>query len=167
MEVELVHLNPILLGGLSFYGDPISTKCGWDSENEIGKTWSRFMDFLAAHPQRSYSYNRSNMYEIHIYGRETDTKGYFEVFVGEEVSMAQLPVELSSKFIPESDYIKITLFGNEITSDWWLKLDSDILPAKGVRRSSSYIIQAYDERFKGMDNIDKSIMDAYIPVEAL
>lgn len=167
MKTELVRLNSILLGGVNFYGDPISTKGGWDSENEIGKTWSRFIEYLTEHPERPYSCNKPYMYELHIYGSETASKGYFEVFVGEEVNIAQLSVALCSKFIPESDYMKITLCGNEITGDWWQKLDSDIIPAKGVRRNSSYIIQAYDERFKGMDNISDSILDVYIPVETL
>ncbi len=165
MKKELVHLDSMLLGGVNFYGDPISTKGGWDSENEIGKTWSRFMGYLTDHPERPYSRNKPYMYEVHIYGSETAGKGYFEVFVGEEVNSAQLPVALCSKFIPESDYMKLTLFGNEITGDWWQKLDSEIIPAKGVGRNSPYIIQAYDERFKGMDDIGNSILDVYIPVE--
>jgi predicted transcriptional regulator YdeE len=59
----------------------------------------------------------------------------------------------------------ITLRGSEITGDWWQKLDKELIPSSGVVRNSAYLIQAYDERFKGMDNIEDSIMDVYIPVE--
>jgi predicted transcriptional regulator YdeE len=52
-----------------------------------------------------------------------------------------------------------------MTGDWWQQLETDIIPAQGVRKNSSYIIQAYDERFKGMDDIGNSILDVYIPVE--
>jgi len=165
MKTELIKLNAMLLGGVSFYGDPISTKGSWDSENEIGKTWNRFMAYLTENPERSFSCNKPYLYEIHIYGSETAAKGYFEVFVAEEVNTAELPVTLCTKFFPESDYLKITLYGQEITGDCWHKLDSEIIPATGVKRNYSYIIQAYDERFKGMDNIDDSVMDVYIPVE--
>lgn len=167
MKTELVSLDSMLLGGVSFYGDPISTKGGWDSENEIGKTWNRFIDYMTENPERPYSCNKPYRYEIHIYGSETESKGYFEVFVGEEVNTAQLPVTLCLKFIPKSNYLKLTLYGPEITGDWWLKLESDIIPAEGVKRNSSYIIQSYDERFKGMDKICDSVLDVYIPVETV
>ena len=104
------------------------------------------------------------MYEIHVYGEETASKGYFEVFVGEEVTGEPLPVALSMKLLPESDYIKITLSGQEITGNWWQTLDTDILPAFHAKRHLSYIIQAYDSRFKGMDQLEGSVMDAYVPV---
>jgi hypothetical protein len=165
MKTELVHLNCLLLGGVSFYGDPFSRKGGWDSENEIGKTWNRFMDHITENSERPYSCNEPYWYEIHLYGSETAAKGYFEVFVGEKVNTAKLPFSLSSKFFPESDYLKVTLCGQEITSDWWQTLDEAIIPEYGVRRNASFMIQAYDERFKGMDHLDDSVLDAYIPLE--
>ena len=167
MKTEMIHMDSMLLGGAVFYGDPISIKGSWDSENEIGKTCNRFMEYISQNPERPYSCNKPYIYEVHIYGNETASKGYFEVFVGEEVNSAKLPVSLSSKFFPETDYLKITLYGNEIISDWWKELDSDILPANCAKRNASFIIQAYDERFKGMDNIRDSIMDVYIPVQTV
>ncbi len=165
MKTELIHLRSFLLGGVSFYGDPFSRRVGWDSENEIGKTWSRFMEYITENPERPYSCHKPNLYEIHIYGNETAAKGCFEVFVGEEVNAAQLPYSLSAKFFPESDYLKVTLYGQEIAGDWFQTLDTDIIPACGVRRNASYMIQAYDERFKVMDHLDDSILDMYIPLE--
>lgn len=166
MKTEITHLRPMLLGGVGFYGDPFRQKSGWDSENEIGKTCSRFIAHAAANPERPYSCNQQIMYEIHIYGEETEAKGYFEVFVGEEVNTAELPVSLCAKYLPESDYIKITLTGREIVGDWWQTLNADIMPGLGVKRRFPYIIQAYDDRFKGMDQIEASTLDAYVPVEA-
>ena len=164
MKTELIHLRSMLLGGVSFYGDPFSRKGGWDAENEIGKTCDRFLAHIAANPERPYSRGEEVMYEIHVYGAETKSKGYFEVFVGEEVTDTELPVALSAKRLPESDYIKITLSGQEITGDWWQTLDTDILPSFHAKRHLPYIIQAYDVRFKGMDQLEDSVMDAYVPV---
>ncbi len=164
METRLATLGPLLLGGMSFYGDPISVKGGWDSENEIGKTCKRFEDFLAKNKDRPYSSRGPNIYEVHIYGSETMSKGYFEVFVGEEVTTAELPVELNSKYIPASDYLKVTLYGKEITGDWWKDLDTKIIPAMGVKRNFGYIIQVYDDRFKGVDMIEESVVETYIPI---
>lgn len=164
MKIDLVNLDYLLLGGMSFYGDPISTKGGWEEENEIGKTWKRFMEFIAENPVRPYSVQGHYVYEVHVYNHETPTKGYFEVFVGEEVNSKELPIALGSKFIDSSEYLKITLVGKEIISDWWKKLDTEIIPSRSLRRNHNYIIQAYDERFKGMDNIEDSEIDAFIPV---
>ena len=164
MKTALTKLGPLLLGGVSFYGDPISTKGSWDSENEIGKTWKRFSDFITTNPSRPYSMNKPLFYEVHIYGAETMTKGFFEVFVGEEVKTCELPVDLSVKMIPQSRYAEITLFGNEIISDWWTELDTRILPALNAKRNGSFIIQAYDDDFR-MDRIDDSRISVFVPVE--
>ena len=165
MKTELVRLDAILLGGVSFYGDPFALKGGWDSDNEIGNTCRRFTEFVQENAKRPYSANKSVFYEVHIYGKETAAKGYFEVFAGEEVTTAELPAALSAKYIAASDYIKLTLTGSEITEDWWRKLEAEILPQYGVKRNPAYIIQAYDERFLGMDRLDASEIDAYVPVE--
>lgn len=165
MKAELASLDSLLLGGVGFYGDPFSTKSGWDTDNEIGTTWKRFIEFITGNPDRPYSLQGRYMYEVHIYGGETALKGYFEVFVGEEVHTAQLPFALSSKFIPASDYLKITLSGKEIIGDWWKELDSEIMPSFGIKKNPAYLIEAYDERFKGMDKLEDSILDVYIPIE--
>jgi hypothetical protein len=165
MKTELVHRPSMLLGGVGFYGDPFRQKAGWDAENEIGKTCDRFTAYVAEHPVRPYACGVPCFYEVHVYGAETATKGYFEVFVGEEVNTAELPTALSAKFFPASDYLRITLSGEEISGDWWRTLDTELIPAYGVRRGAQFIIQAYDGRFKGMDRLAESTMEAYIPVE--
>lgn len=167
MKTELVRLDSLMLGGMIFYGDPFSTKSGWDEDNEIGKTCRRFIDFIAEKPERPYSAHGDYLYEVHIYNAETAVKGYFEVFVGEAVNTVELPVTLSVKFFPASEYVKIILSGDEISGDWWKKLDKDIIPAGVYKRNTAYIIQAYDERFKGMDNITESVLDVFIPIEKL
>lgn len=163
MKTKLVHLNGLLLGGVSFYGDPFSVKSGWDSDNEIGNTCRRYTEIIAVYPELVASTHRV-FYEIHIYGSETADKGYFEVFVGEEVTTTELPIDLVSKYIPASDCLMATLTGKEITEDWWKRLDEEIFFKFGVKRNGSYIIEAYDERFKGMDQIEASEIDVYIPV---
>ena len=166
MHAERTTLAPMLLGGMNYFGDPLSVKGGWDSENEIGNTWRRYMAWLAENPARPYALGKGEMYEVHIYGPETERKGYFEVFVGEEVSPHPLPVELSAKWIPGGEYLKITLSGEEISGDWWKDLDSVILPAHGLTRRGTYLIEAYDSRFKGMDRMSESELDIYLPVQA-
>lgn len=164
MKTGLVHLDALLLGGVGFYGDPFSQKGGWDADNEIGHTCRRLEEFLKDNPESGCFRNQQVFYEIHIYGKETADKGYFEVFAGLEVRTAELPIALSTKYIPASDYIKLTLSGAEITADWWMRFEQEVLPLYGVMRNEGYIIQAYDDRFKGMDQLESSELDAYIPV---
>lgn len=162
MKSELTSLPALLLGGVNFYGDPFSAKAGWDAENEIGNTWRRFMALKAeAGP---CARGGEAVYEVHIYGPETEKKGYFEVFVGEEVRAAQLPVSLSAKYIPASEYLRVTLSGEEITGDWWLGLEGMIAALGGYARNGGYILQVYDSRFLGMEQLGDSVLDAYIPV---
>jgi len=163
MKTELVTLGPLLLCGVCFYGDPLSAKGGWDAENGIGMTWKRYTDFIAANPERPYSLHKRRIYEVHIYGADTPAKGLFEVFVGEECRAAELPVALCAKYIPAADCLKATLCGGEITGDWWMGLDAAV-SAMGATRDGSYLIEAYDDRFKGMDRLDESEMDVYLPL---
>ncbi|WP_105614633.1 GyrI-like domain-containing protein [Vallitalea okinawensis] len=167
MDIELVERDAMLLGGMSFYGDPLSTKGGWDEENEIGRTWQRFMTYVHSHEERTYTSHDSYFYELHIYNEDTPKNGQFQVFVGEKVNTSQLPVKLDSKYIPSSLYLKVTLRGKEIISDWWYELEQEIASNKNIQRNYQYIIQAYDHRFKGMDKINESELDAYIPVERI
>jgi len=164
MKTQLVYLEGLRLGGVSFYGDPFRAKGGWDSDNEIGNTCRRYGEIITAYPELIEPSGRRVLYEIHIYGSETADKGYFEVFAGEELTADVLPVDLVAKYIPASDYLKLTLTGKEITEDWWKKLDEEILPRYGVTKNSTYLIQAYDERFEDMEHLDASEMDAYIPI---
>ncbi|HPJ02807.1 MAG TPA: GyrI-like domain-containing protein [Candidatus Limiplasma sp.] len=167
MHTERIHLPAMLLGGVGFYGDPFHQKGGWDSENEIGHAFERFSAFAAQHSERPYSSGREVLYELHIYGSETQSKGRFEVFIGEEVNTPILPIALCSKYLPAADYLKLTLFGDEISGDWWQALSTEILPSLRLKQSAPYIIQTYDHRFKGTDRIAESVIDAYIPVEEI
>lgn len=162
MKTEFIRLPALLLGGVSYYGDPFSEKEGWDSENEIGKTWRRFMALRSElYP---CSCGQAVLYEIHIYGAETPEKGYFEVFVGEAIFSAQLPPALSVKCIPASEYVKVTLTGQEITEDWSRTVQRELLPAEGYASRPEYAIQAYDDRFQGMDDLEHSTLVLYLPV---
>ena len=165
MKTEPVRLGPMLLGGMGFYGDPFSVKAGWDSENEIGKTWQRFTDWLAAHPDDPCFSEKGVLYELHVYGPETPVKGIFEVFVGGAVSTHELDEALTAKWIPAGEYLKVTLTGKEITGDWGMSLEGEMLPQMGLARRGAFLIQAYDARFKGTQSVPESEMDAYIPVQ--
>jgi predicted transcriptional regulator YdeE len=168
MQPTINHKDQINLVGMSFYGDPFETSVGWTEENQIGRLWQRLMAYLAENPeaiQQRLPIHAS--YEVHVYGPETGTKGLFEVFVGIPVERLEaVPVDLLVKILPPAEYAVFTLQGRQISSDWHLEIDQWIAEA-GYQHGLPFSFQYYDERFKGVDNLEESILDVYMPVTPL
>ena len=165
MEPIILEKPAITLVGMSFYGDPFETSAGWTEENQIGRLWERLMAYLAENPdsiQQRVPIQAS--YEVHIYGPETMTKGLFEVFVGIQVEgIEAIPVDLLVKLLPPTKYAVFTLQGTQISGDWHLEIDQWISDA-GYQHTLPYSFQYYDQRFKGLDNLEESVLDVYMPV---
>lgn len=168
MQPKIVNAAQIILVGMSYYGDPFETSAGWTEENQIGCLWQRLMDYLADKADSiKFRVPVDASYEVHIYGPETMTKGFFEVFVGIPVErIEEVPVDLLVKILPPVRYAVFTLHGKQISSDWHLEINQWIQDA-GYQHMHPFSFQYYDERFKGVDKIEESILDVYIPVESL
>ncbi len=163
MNPKIAMEKEWLVVGMSFYGDPFSQASSWSEDNEIGLLWKRFMAFDLAKIKHRTALD--TFLEIHIETRETATKGIYEVFVGAQVNkLEDVPVECVVKVLPAAQYAVFTLEGQQIVSDWSNVL-WDWLASSGYSRAHKYFIQCYDSRFKGMDRIDESVLDAYIPVK--
>jgi AraC family transcriptional regulator len=166
MEPKLVETGQLTLLGFSFFGDPFRLSGGWTEENEIGRLWARFMAFLGEHRSRiRHVTSWDVMVELHVEHPETAQTGEFEVFVGLEVErLEDVPVELTCKVLPATTYARFTLRGEQITSDWnkWM---SEWMSNAGYRRAYPYGYQRYGERFKGMERVEESVLDVYVPVE--
>jgi predicted transcriptional regulator YdeE len=166
MEPQIVEKPRMMLLGLSFFGDPFSLSAGWTEENEIGRLWKRFMAYLAEQGQQiRHVASDAVAYEVHIYHAETPQTGEIEVFVGIEVTrLDDMPLEMSAKILPPATYAVFSLEGEQIASDWPLLITSEWLPEAGYQADHSHSIQLYDERFKGIQRIDESVLDVYIPL---
>jgi len=166
MQPTIVQKDEIILVGMSFYGDPFETSAGWTEENQIGRLWQRLMGYLAENAdaiQQRVPIQAS--YEVHVYGPETMSKGLFEVFVGLQVKRLEtVPVDLLVKILPSAEYAVFTLQGEQISSDWHLEIDQWIAAA-GYQGALPFSFQYYDERFKGLDQIEDSQLDIYMPVK--
>ena len=154
--------------GMSFYGDPFDTHTGWDEDNQIGRLWKRFGGYLSRHPE-IFSEEKETCisYEVHIYNEETRDKGLFEVFVGVEIQFEDIrnaPVELSIKTLPDTQYAIFTFQGEQINSDWENILQN-WLQTSGFQNPFSFNFQFYDERFKGVANLEESALDVYLPIQ--
>jgi predicted transcriptional regulator YdeE len=166
--IEILEKPQTLLVGLSFFGDPFATSAGWTEENEIGRLWNRFMTYMAAHPhQIKHLVNREQAYEVHLEHEETLEKGYYEVFVGMEVTQIEdVPIELLAKILPPAMYAVFALKGQQITSDWD-RIIGQWMSDAGYERAYPYGFELYDRRFKGLDKIEESELDVYVPVKKL
>jgi predicted transcriptional regulator YdeE len=165
-QPRFINQGPIYLAGLSFFGNPFQLSGDWSEENEIGRLWKRFMTVTAK--QSAYlagAVETGVSYEMHIQNATTVNTGFVEVFVGSEViSLDNLPLDLLGKVLPSTQYAVFTIQGNDITADWPRQIYHDWLPASGFKEAYPYHLQRYDQRFKGMDQISESAIDAYIPI---
>jgi len=167
MKKKVVEREETKIVGLAYYGTLKGE--GWSEENQIGRTWQRFTQFC----KENWEILQDNVidekisYEVHIWNEEEwDATGVFRVFVGVEVdSLDNIPVDLLGMVLPPGTYALVTAEGDEITT-----IDmQDVLPPEDfprVRfRDHLLEIQCYDEnRFKGLDNLEDSEVDYYIPI---
>jgi AraC family transcriptional regulator len=167
MKPKLVSENKMYLIGMNFYGDPFGKASGWNEENEIGVLWKRFIEYYTHNLQIQQPEHTKNIFlEIWIMTEETETVGNLEVFVGVLVdTLESIPLQCSGKELPATDYAVFTLQGAQITDDWDQHIYQEWLPAAGYEPSYTYNFQYYDARFKGLDNLENSAIDVYIPVK--
>jgi predicted transcriptional regulator YdeE len=167
MEPRIVTEKEWLVVGMSFYGDPFGQAAGWSEDNEIGRLCSRFIGFCSHNPTAiKHVLDPGAFLEIHAETEETATKGFYEVFVGLRVEkLEHVPVECVSKVLPATQYAVFTLRGEQITSDWGKLIYTDWMPSSGYCVSHRYGIQYYDHRFKGLDRIEESALDVYVPIK--
>jgi predicted transcriptional regulator YdeE len=167
MEPKLIQEKALLLAGLSFYGDPFANSDPWSEENQIGRLWARLMQYIQD-PGDDLDWDSHGLpfYEVHLFGPETETHGLFEVFVGMEIAgIEHLPYGLVAKHLPACRYAIFTLEGQAILGDWEREILA-WLDANNYREAYSFNFQYYDQRFKGLDPVDESVIDVYVPVEA-
>jgi predicted transcriptional regulator YdeE len=152
------------LAGMNFYGQPFD-RCGEaGSRNNIDETWTRYQDFEKQNPDRLFCLEDEITYEIHLYNNQVNLSEDYEVFVGETVHSEALPIELVSKYIPGSEYILLTLVGDEIVSHYEQEIEG-LATFYGKSVNKRFIIKRFDERFKGFDQLAESELDILIPVE--
>ncbi len=166
MEPRIIKKGQITLVGFSFFGDPFAESGGWTEENEIGRLWNRFTIYLTDHRDRiKHIKDDACAYEVHVESEETASKGHREIFVGVEVErLEDIPVEMLVKILPPAQYAVFTLNGEQITSDW-SRMIWEWMSGAGYESAYEYGFQLCDQRFKGLDNLEGSELDVYVPVK--
>jgi predicted transcriptional regulator YdeE len=168
MQPKIIEKERIVLAGMSFYGDPFDTSTAWTEENQIGLLWQRLISYFQDHAGTlNLDLDQEANYEVHIYGPQTEAEGIFEVFIGLRIhDLADVPYDLIVKVLPPARYAVFSLNGKAITSDWEQEIGI-WLDANGYREAHPYNFQYYDDRFKGLDRIEESTLDVYIPIEEI
>ncbi len=169
MDVEVIESDPIKLLGMEYYGTINDVS---DENNEINDLWGRFSDFCKLNWEliEDKVINEKYSYEMHIWKEEAfKESGAFRTFIGVDVKdFDYIPIDLTAKVIPASTYVNFKLRGQEI-NEWedlvynqWLP-DSDYY----LRMVNGYLYdyQRYDEEeFKGVENLEDSELDVYVPI---
>ena len=168
MEPKIIQQEALLLAGMSFYGDPFASSDPWSEENQIGRVWQRLMRYIESHANDlAWDPLKTPYYEVHLFGPETEAQGLFEVFVGARIkALDRLPYGLVAKRLPASQYAVFTFKGRAIVDDWEREILT-WLDQNGYQEAYPFNFQYYDERFKGLDPVDDSIIDVYIPIDAV
>ena len=169
MKPEMVSKGKMYFVGMNYYGQ--LTGEGWSEENPIGNLWKKITTF------RKTKWNliedsvvdEDVAYEIHIWNEEEfKTTKCFHVFVGVEVEKIEdIPLELVSKVLPAGTYAVFSVKGTQITT-WEKDIYEEWLPQSEYEEvvfdGYQFHIQCYGKRFKGLDRIEESEIDVYIPV---
>lgn len=170
MEPTIISRRQLLIAGFSFFGNPFETRDPWTVENEIGRLWERYLAY-ASQNQKALDdllIRPSIAMELHLHHPQTKETGEYEVFIGAEVRSADgLPVELLLKVLPPSHFAVYTVSGADITGDWYTNYFLEWLPGSGYRIAYDGAIEVYDERFKGMDRLDESELDVWLPIHPI
>lgn len=168
MKPKIIELSKIYLAGVSFFGDPFQASSEWTEENEIGRLWSRFFEYLHSHKHPFQMVNKEEAFEVHIFHDKTEENGHYEIFIGMQTDVLDsIPFDLQVKVLPEGKYAVFTLKGEQIVSDWTKDMMFKWLPEAGYQGSQNFGFQLYDKRFKGMDKIAESTLDVYVPVKPI
>ncbi len=153
--------------GMNFYGNPFSRASAWEEENEIGVLCRRFTDFYQHNaPRIKHNIFPEAIFEGHFVTEETQRTGNFDVFVGVIVAtLEDIPIECVARQLPLTAYAVLTIRGGEISSDWQMSIAKEWLPGQNYVPSYNYSLTRYDQRFKGMEMIEASEIDVYLPVQ--
>jgi len=166
MEWRFEDVNEKLIIGMNYYGDPFSVGGAWSVDNAIGKLWQRFSTYLSKHAKQIlHRVNMDESYECHVMDETFEDTGEYGIMVGLEVSsLTNQPVHLVSKVIPKKKYLVLILRGQDIVSDQQVFINQILKahPEKSV--DSRFFFEKYDKRFKGMNRLEESLVEIYIPL---
>ncbi len=154
MKVTIKQLDELRLVGIPVYGSP---------DTEIfTKAWKIFKSI-----EKNYSWKDNNcFYGIEFYTAELQTDEEWFYLASKEVeNFSSIPNPFVAKILPASKYAVVTCKGGISTiGNAYNYLYEQWLPNSDYVSNGRYDFEYYDERFKGINNIETEI-DIYIPIK--
>lgn len=153
--------------GCVFYGDPFHSSEEWNTENEIGLLWNRFIKSCHDNADLIQKEAIGDLsYEVHLQPEDYNETKKFYVYVGIEVrELKRMPLEMFCKSLPATQYAVFTFKGEEMFSGGeyiW----NEWLPDSDYEESYPYMALAYDKkRFFGLQDKESEI-DFYVPIKS-
>lgn len=169
LKIEIIeHKVPMKLLGCIFYGNPFHSVKGWDTENEIGQTWKRFMGLYKKYEDIIVNniVNKKTAYEVHIQPDDYKLTKKFYVFIGTEVKETKdAPLEMDIKILPPTLYASFTFRGEGMIKGGEFIWGNWLPNSKEYEEAYPYFIQVYEEsRFFGLGN-NESEIDYLVPIK--
>ena len=163
---QIVELGPLMLAGVSFFGDPFTFHNEWEYDNEIGQLWSRFYQLLESEPDfKQQVLSAVVQYEMHLMHPQSRETGAYEVFIGIPVQdAAQVPLHLLIKNAPAKRYLQYRVSGQAIMDDIQSMPIAKDAETLGVTVAPDYHFVGYDKEFLGMERLDESTVLIFIPL---
>ncbi len=155
-EPDLVTLDEILLVGIPFYYD-LSQK------NDLSEPWGHLVKSLSLIPNRK---TPERYYQMQYWFPDQDPN-FFYFFISVEVNkIDELPVQFTSKIIPEQSYLRFKHRGLANTVGFTYEyIYNTFLPQTEYKLPHLYNFEFYGDEYKGPYNED-SISEVYIPIES-
>jgi predicted transcriptional regulator YdeE len=163
---QIVVIGPMMLAGVSFFGDPFTYHTEWDNDNEIGQLWTRFYQLLESEPDFNQQViNAGIQYEMHLMHPQSRSTGAYEVFIGVPVEELQsIPVHFLIKSTPARRYLQYRIGGQAIVGDIQQMPIAKDAESLGIKIAPDYHLVGYDQEFLGMDRLDESTVLILIPL---
>jgi predicted transcriptional regulator YdeE len=152
--------------GLTFHGNPFQSADEWSQKNDIGLLWQRFMALFKKYKfllEKLTDKSRTS-YELHYEPEDFVETTHLDIFVGlNQNRQGEIPLDFVVKPLPEICYL---IFTSKLADKSKLEyFFQNWLQNKEVeyQQAYPYVIQLYDERFRGMDD-PSSVIEWMIPV---
>jgi predicted transcriptional regulator YdeE len=165
---QIVEIGPLLLAGVSFFGDPFTYHSEWENKNEIGQLWTRFYQLLENEADfREQVLSAGIQYEMHLMHPQSRETGAYEVFIGIPIKdPANVPVHFLIKHAPAKRYLQYRIKGQDIMDDIQSMPIAKDAQALGVDTAPDYHLVGYNKDFLGMERLDESTVLIFIPLLA-
>lgn len=152
--------------GLTFHGNPFHSAGDWSTDNEIGLLWKRYIGLYQKYAfiLEKLTDKPRTAYELHFEPTDFVDTTHMDIFIGfNQNRTGEIPLDFVVKPLPEVCYLTFTsTLADRSNLEYffrnWLQ-DK----AVGYQQAFPYVIQLYDERFRGMDE-PSSVIEWMIPV---